>query len=129
MTSKLDLLGDRQPLFRLPAPTPSGLPVLNCDGCGGSCCRHMVMPPFVPLDMPGNEEWAVFQRDNPALHAELKAEYERKKAEDDWPEEGPCFWLERASGRCKHHESRPEICREFEVGGEWCLAAREHYGI
>ena len=61
----IDLLGERQPLFVMP-PRAASLPVLNCDGCGGSCCRHMVMPPFVPIDLPGNEEWEVFQRDHPA---------------------------------------------------------------
>ena len=63
------------------------------------------------------------------LYAELKAEYARRKAENDWPEEAPCFWLDQSSGRCKHHEQRPEICREFEVGGESCLMFRKEHGV
>jgi Fe-S-cluster containining protein len=37
----------------------------------------------------------------------------------------PCFWL-MPEGTCRHYEHRPEVCREFEVGGEDCLRIREH---
>jgi uncharacterized protein len=103
------------------------LPVLNCDGCNASCCRHMVMPPFVPLLV--DLEWVNFLQNHPDLAAEIEAEYRRKRAEADWPSESPCFWLDTATGRCKHYNERPEICRDFEVGGEYCLEARDYYGV
>lgn len=107
------------------------LPVLSCDGCG-ECCRHQVMPPFVP-DFFGpdlrNDEFDAFKRDWPELAAGLKAEYERKTRENDWPDDAPCFWFDQATGRCKHYEARPEICRDFEVGCDDCLRYREEAGI
>ncbi len=36
----------------------------------------------------------------------------------------PCVWLNRATGQCKHHEFRPQICRDYEVGGFSCLRTR-----
>ena len=40
-----------------------------------------------------------------------------------------CVWLNRASGKCNHHEHRPNVCRGFEVGGEDCLRVRKIAGI
>lgn len=105
------------------------LDVLNsCDGCGGQCCRHMVMPPFVPYFehtmFLKNEEFSSLKRRRPDLVAELKAEYERKQREHDWPEEAPCLWLDQATGRCKHYAERPEICRDFDRGSPECLTFR-----
>jgi len=112
--------------------TPMKLEVVrDCDNCG-ACCRHMVMPPFLPdFHAPENrnEEFDAFKAEWPALAAELRAEYERKMREDEWPESAPCFWYDAAAGRCKHHEARPEICRDFEVGSESCLSWREAHGI
>jgi Fe-S-cluster containining protein len=104
------------------------LPVVeSCDGCGGSCCRHMVMPPFVRMD--GDPEWAALARDHPELHAELDADVDRRRRENDWPDEAPCTWLDLETGRCRHHEQRPQICREFEVGSDACLHHRSRFGL
>jgi uncharacterized protein len=108
------------------------LPVISCDTCNGACCRHMVMPPFVPYFYDGsplaNEEFTTFRYRWPELYAELLAEYDRKQREHDWPEESPCFWLDQATGKCKHYDARPDICREFEVGSPACVSHREGSG-
>lgn len=102
-----------------------------CKGCG-ACCRHMVMPPFVP-DFADprlrNDEFDAFRASWPDLADELEAEYARKMGEDDWPEEAPCFWYDAAARRCKHHDARPQICRDFGPGSEECGEAREREGI
>jgi len=100
-------------------------PVLNCDDCG-ACCQHIVMPPFA-ADIYGdapNPEWTALIRDHPALAAELQAEHLRKDRENELHRQAPCFWYDAKSKRCKHHDARPQICRDFAVGGEDCLAAR-----
>jgi Fe-S-cluster containining protein len=40
-----------------------------------------------------------------------------------------CLWFDPVSRKCRHYEHRPPVCREFEVGGEDCLAWRQHRGI
>jgi Fe-S-cluster containining protein len=40
---------------------------------------------------------------------------------------GPCSWL--VGGQCKHYQHRPEVCRQFELGGEECLEIRRHAGL
>ena len=39
--------------------------------------------------------------------------------------DGPCFWFDQVSRRCRHHQHRPRVCREFQVGGRDCLAWRD----
>ena len=87
----------------------------TCDDCG-ACCMHMNL---VPLS-----GWC-FDSDSP-----LSAEEENQLQDvlhgmcggDD---ETPCIWLDRLTGRCKHYEKRPPVCREFEVGSEACLLHRD----
>ena len=38
--------------------------------------------------------------------------------------DGPCYWYDERTRRCKHHEYRPRVCRDFVVGGEDCIAWR-----
>ena len=41
--------------------------------------------------------------------------------------DGPCIWLDMKTRQCRHHEYRPQICRDFEVGSADCHAWRRHY--
>lgn len=101
------------------------LPVKSCEGCG-ACCRHLTLPLFVPG--PGGD-MERFECEHPELAAELRAEVERRDREDDWTDEGPCFWYDAATGRCKHHDARPDVCRAYRVRSPSCVEARELYGI
>jgi Fe-S-cluster containining protein len=61
-----------------------------------------------------------------ALPPDIRADYEAgmvQRDKDGWPDGVPCFWL--IGGKCKHYEHRPSVCREFEMGGESCLAWQE----
>jgi len=40
-------------------------------------------------------------------------------------EDSPCIWLNQGTGQCRHYASRPQVCRDFEVGSEACLAFRQ----
>jgi Fe-S-cluster containining protein len=43
-----------------------------------------------------------------------------------WPASGEdCVWYDAETRRCRHHQWRPEICEEFEVGGAGCRHVRE----
>ena len=46
---------------------------------------------------------------------------------EDGELDGPCIWLDLDSRRCKHHEHRPKVCRDFAVGSQGCLDWRAHH--
>ena len=108
------------------------LQTVDCSDCKGKCCRHMVAPPFTlmwngyetlePVEECHNwidyEHWM-------AMPQSLKTEYrDRAMARRGRDEESPCHWLTQ-SGRCANHEFRPDVCRDFEVGGEDCMETRK----
>jgi Fe-S-cluster containining protein len=106
----------------------------DCKGCG-ACCRHVGHPMFKRYGgrtLPAEEPWRKLPR---RLKREVLNHYRRlvrefraglRPAVDDYGE--PCTWLQ-ADGTCKHHEYRPEVCRDFEVGEEDCLRFRREQGI
>ena len=38
-----------------------------------------------------------------------------------------CFWLDLNTRLCKHHEYRPRVCRDFDIGSRGCQEWRNHY--
>jgi hypothetical protein len=41
--------------------------------------------------------------------------------------DGPCDWLDMQTRQCRHHEHRPQVCRDFRVGGSGCLQWRNEF--
>ena len=35
-----------------------------------------------------------------------------------------CLWFDQVTRRCRHHEFRPQVCRDYEIGGRECLRER-----
>jgi Fe-S-cluster containining protein len=101
-----------------------------CNNCG-LCCMHMRTPPFYG---EGDPSWA-------ALPPELRAEIDQwvplepgTSPRHDWmvAHDGPvnpCIWLDLVTGRCRHYEHRPDVCREFEVGSTSCRESRFLVGL
>ena len=91
------------------------LPIIdNCDDCG-ACCQHVGHPMW----FRDEQEWI-------DLPAEMKGEHIRYLASiagsDDYGE--PCYWLDEATKKCKHHDLRPAVCKDFEIGGDDCRRIR-----
>lgn len=88
----------------------------SCEGCG-VCCRTQPLPPFLDdIDLIPRE-----------LQTEVLAL--QKREPELWDAGLPCTWWEESTKGCRHHEHRPNICREFEIGGESCLEFREKFGV
>ena len=85
------------------------LPVLSCEGCG-ACCYLQSLPPYMPTELDVLAKHLV---------AEISAAMKRNH-------KGPCIWL-NAEKRCGHYEERPEVCRQFELGGEECVTLRREF--
>lgn len=89
----------------------SGL-VTDCGGCG-ACCMELSVPPFLDeIDF---------------LPRELQQEVIVARLEESGrSSQGlPCIWFDPQTLKCRHYEHRPNICREFETGGDCCLETRE----
>lgn len=96
----------------------AGLPVIeSCEGCG-QCCRNQPYPPFTyPFD-DGDDR-------APEPHLSQIRESVLAGARSD---DAPCLWL-GSDGKCMHYAIRPEICRDFEMGGEACRRIRIETGV
>lgn len=93
------------------------LPV-SCAGCG-KCCETQAGLPVVYYRVFGTIA------ELPAhLQLEIQEIYVRWYGTGSWKgpaDQSPCVWYDAEAKRCKHYEYRPDVCREFEVGGEACL--------
>ena len=129
-----------------PQKPQAPLPVLDCRGCG-VCCFHMGYPAF---NLP-NDHLEKLAADIPLSKAETsqlgpaaKADLERwvrmpeelrrellKEIRSYQPEDGEldpvCIWLDPVTRLCKHHEHRPQVCRDFDIGCRQCVAWRRVY--
>lgn len=50
-----------------------------------------------------------------------------KYGEDPSTFDGPCIWLDMQTRRCRNHEHRPRICRDFATGSPECYEWRAYY--
>ena len=93
--------------------------VENCDNCG-VCCLGQNLLPF-----SGNLV------DARKLPEDLMIELLRIAKGPLFGDDGcACVWLDRATGRCRHYEHRPSVCREgMQPGDENCLLLREAAGL
>ncbi len=90
----------------LPA-TKAQAAAINCDTCEAACCRLQVLligDPDVPESMTERSDWGgeVMQRRS-----------------DGW-----CTALDRDTMRCTIYAQRPQVCRDYEMGGRECVDER-----
>ncbi|HBV63397.1 MAG TPA: hypothetical protein DEF45_10290 [Rhodopirellula sp.] len=106
--------------------------VSDCNSCG-ICCLHMGYPSYVrnvqaDTNQAGsdlNEQaWLAMPA---SLKQELLVFIQNYQPPPDGELDGPCVWYDAARRCCKHHEHRPQVCRDFSVGGKGCLEWRSYY--
>ncbi len=86
----------------------------------------MGYPAFVRAskDQPDEEFWVRLPE---ALKQDLLAYIAAYTHPEPDELDGPCYWYDEQTHRCKHHLYRPRVCRDFAVGGRDCLAWRKEY--
>jgi len=129
------------------------LPVVtDCTDCG-VCCEGLESPPgifksFAEDDIDGidvavqkpppaafieaadwehwrsmpesfREELRAYLRDRRARRAEMAGSVQSR----------PCVWLDVETRRCRIYAYRPQVCRDYQVGGPDCLEQRRRAGI
>jgi uncharacterized protein len=112
--------------------------ISSCDGCG-ACCTYVGVPPgygkfyFSGAPALNDADWESIDGmrwrampDGP--RAELivyNAAVDAGTAADRTDAVTPCLWYDPSSGRCRHYEWRPQVCRDFARGSANCLSARQ----
>lgn len=86
----------------------------SCVGCGGRCCELQRWPPYGKAELQG---LPIRTKDK------LLAGWYHLRSLGELP--GPCLFLDVENGYCGEYECRPRTCRDFEVGGEACMRARD----
>lgn len=86
----------------------------------------MGYPAFIEAtgDRTAEEHWQAMPE---PLRIELLAYIAAYPPVPDGQLDGPCVWFDESRRRCRHHEHRPRVCRDFQIGGKDCLAWREFY--
>lgn len=99
------------------------LPPESCEGCG-LCCEGIGSPvllyasrqdlpmphPFRPIDLPQT------------LIAEIDDHFAGLTRGQE--PQGACLWFDPQSRSCKNYTFRPQVCRDYELGGRACLQRR-----
>ena len=95
----------------------------SCDGCG-LCCEGIGSPVALYTTRPGFEARHPFRPEG--LPQELIDEIDANFLglfRGQEPQE-QCLWFDAAARRCRHYEWRPQVCRDYELGGPACLNLR-----
>jgi Fe-S-cluster containining protein len=117
---------------------------IRCEGCG-ACCRRVGTPPGFFLAeafaMPHRDgehfaddrDWEYWRAIPNEVRQELIDYYRGLFAgqiEDREAAEVASLWLDEQTGRCRHYEFRPMVCREaLDPGDKACLTCRAHAGL
>ncbi len=104
----------------------SKLPVVeSCHGCG-VCCLQVGHPPYFWHQDRGHTVDEYWNSVPDELRKEV-IDYVEQLKEPDFGT--PCIWYDVESRNCRHHEYRPRVCRDFEVGSIDCIRLRLDQGI
>jgi len=137
--------------------TKSELPVVECAGCGVCCFhmgypafitpKQALSPAEVDqLEVESGKPFTARQREEllvgrageshwHQLPDDLKQAWLAHVETYELPTygdtldtfDGPCTWLDVDTRMCKHHQYRPNVCRDFETGNPECLQWRDVY--
>ena len=95
----------------------------SCVACG-LCCEGNGSPVTLYASRP---EWhSQHPYRPPGLPEELIREIDEHFGGLFRGQEPPerCLWFDVEARRCRHYEWRPQVCRDYELGGFACLASR-----
>lgn len=107
------------------------LPILTVDSCSdcGLCCQGIGSPAMLLRSMPRLRGPHPYRR--AGFPQELADELDRhflglQRGQE--PQE-QCLWYDDQTKSCRHYEWRPQICHDYELGGQECLTLRAKHRI
>jgi Fe-S-cluster containining protein len=95
----------------------------SCEGCG-LCCEGIGSPVLLYQSRPGESGPHPFRP--PGFPPELIDEIDEHflgLSRGEEPQE-QCLWYDSRTRRCKQYGWRPQVCRDYELGGPACLNLR-----
>ncbi|MSR59264.1 MAG: YkgJ family cysteine cluster protein [Planctomycetaceae bacterium] len=98
----------------------------SCNGCG-LCCQGIGSPVVLYTSNP--DSWGPHPFRPAALPDDLIREIDDHFLglhRGQEPQE-QCLWYDAATRSCRHYEWRPQVCRDYELGGSECLALRQRH--
>ncbi|WP_397568702.1 YkgJ family cysteine cluster protein [Schlesneria sp. T3-172] len=99
------------------------LPPESCEGCG-LCCEGIGSPVVLYASRPGLPSPHPFRPPNlPAPLIDEINEHFAGLTRGQEPQ-SRCLWFDPIQRACSHYEYRPQICRDYELGGRACLQRR-----
>ena len=98
----------------------------TCDLCG-LCCEGIGSPVAVYATRPGLELRHPFRPEGlPQVLIDEVDEHFLGLFRGQEPQDR-CLWFDAAARRCRHYEWRPQVCRDYELGGPACLELRRSH--
>ncbi len=99
------------------------LPPKSCEGCG-VCCFGIGSPVVLYASRPDYADPHPFRPPNlpQDLIDEINLHFSgllRGQEPQDC-----CLWFDHTTRLCKHHEYRPQVCRDYEIASRECLRER-----
>jgi len=98
----------------------------SCDDCG-RCCEGVGSPVLLYATPARDVEPHAFRPPGlpQALIAEIDAHF-GGVARGYEPQES-CLWFDPVTRRCRHYEWRPQVCQDYEFGGQDCIERRRPF--
>jgi len=81
---------------------------VKCSNCNGACCRFIKLPLTVHLS-EDTKRWLELHKSIVVTNTHIFVFNKCKNLEDN---------------KCKDYENRPNVCKNYKVGGSECLRAR-----
>ena len=102
---------------------PLLLQPISCDGCG-LCCEGIGSPVLLYASRPGLGTPHPYRP--VGLPQELIDEIDFHFSGLTRGQEplDRCLWFDPTTRQCRHYELRPQICRDYELGGPACVGRR-----
>lgn len=100
----------------------------NCEGCG-LCCEGIGSPVAIYTYRTSRSGPYLYRPKD--LPEELAREIDLYFAglwNGDVPQDA-CLWFDPVTRKCKHHEFRPWVCRQYEVASPACQLERRPYYV
>lgn len=95
----------------------------SCDGCG-LCCQGIGSPVLIYARRPEYQDKHPYRPADlpPELAAEIDLHFSGLLRGQE--PQTQCLWYDAANRGCRHYEYRPQLCRDYELGGRACLSLR-----
>lgn len=99
-------------------PAPS-----SCSGCG-VCCFGIGSPIVLYATQPDYADPHPFRPAGLPAHLLKEIDDHFAGVRRGQEPQDCCLWFDHQTRLCKHHEWRPQVCRDYEIASRECLRER-----